>query len=657
MIRLVLVIIAISISLYSHYSLAELSLKLDIQGLTRSQQLASEQLLIEAKAALPPSFIQKLDREIIIKWSSHLPAAAYGQTNGRYGLNLNKRLLIPLTDGSAATKQTNRIHGTVRKELLATILHELTHLYDDAGLFSEAQRSPIRYCKRLAQEQGFKTLPLYCAGFTARHFSLSDDATLLDLAGWPLLVGEQGLRDDQNGHIARSPDKYELTNPQEFVAVNMEYFLLDPNFACRRPRLNAWFSQYFNWQPANQRQCPKDYVYLFANDDPNGSPLEQLDPERIYQVDYLFAAANKEWMSRWGHSMLRLVICAPNRPRGSDCRLDLEYHRVLSYRAFINDLQLSSIKGLTGSYPSRLFILPLNQVVDEYTKLEWRPLESIPLKLTRPQLLSLVDQAVELHWSYDGNYYFISNNCAVETLKLLRSSIARKDLQTLDTITPSGLLELLEVRGLADPTVLDNRSEAMKKGYYFDSYRERYELMFKVLKQQLSISDETVDDWLQRSALDRSKYFKAANLRTTAALILLEQAAGRRQTLLAIQLLKQRYLTNRNRVSDKDSLATQDNIQKMIVHSAFLSRPASLLKEGYGLPLPEEINALTKKSVEQQQLLAKLMNNLKDQLKMILPKALLLELEGTETNIKMLSRQLKALHKASGGLDLHKLPY
>lgn len=648
-------IVAIGVICYSNYTLAELVLKLDKQTLNKAEQIASQQLLAEAMAALPPTFIQRFNHTVLVSWSDHLARDAYGQTNGQYALTLNRKLLASLTDSSAATQKTTRPHGTVREELLATVLHELTHLYDDAGLFNVEQRPQIHYCQRLAKTQGVMTLPMYCAGYAKRHFSLSDDADFLDLAGWPLLVGEDGLRDNQNARIDRTPDNYELTNPQEFLAVNMEYFLLDKNYGCRRPRLNAWLVKQFKWQPLVQRQCNKDYVYLFANDTPDSSPLEHLDPERIYEVDYLFAAANKEWMSRWGHSMLRLVICAPDRPRGPDCRLDLEYHRVLSYRAFINDLQISSIKGLTGSYPSRLFILPLNQVVDEYTKLEWRPLESVPLKLTRSQILDLVDQAVELHWSYDGNYYFISNNCAVETLKLLRSGIARSDLQTLDTITPSGLLKLLEVRGLADTSVLKNRAEAMKLGYYFDSYRDRYMLMFKVIKAQLAVSDKTVDEWLERPAMQRKEFFSKADLRTTAALILLEQAAGRRQMLMAIQILKERYLKPTNRLANKDFADTQSNIEQLVIQSAFLSRPASLLTEGYGLPLPEELKQLTEKSLAQQQQLDKLMGTLKDQLKVLLPEPMIKELDGTENNIKILSEQLRALHKASGGLELKAL--
>lgn len=650
------VLVVLSLYGFSSVCLADLSLQLDARGLTPQEVKASDQLLADAKAALPPSFIHNLSHTIVITWSDKLPGDTYGRTNGLYALWLNKQLLSSLTDGSAATQTTNRPHKTVRNELLATVIHELSHLYDDAGFFSNQQKPAIRYCQRVAKAQGIKTAPPYCLGYLNRHFSISDDAEFLDLAGWPLLVGENDLRADHNARIDRTPDIYELTNPQEFMAVNMEYFLLDKNYACRRPRLNVFFSKHFNWKPSDQTVCDKDYVYLYASDEPGQSPLEHLDPERIYEVDYLFATANKEWMSRWGHSMLRLVICAPGRPRGPDCRLDLQYHRVLSYRAFVNDLQISTIKGLTGSYPSRLFILPLNQVVDEYTKLEWRPLESVPLKLTREELLSLVDQAVELHWSYDGNYYFITNNCAVETLKLLRSGTGRLDLKTLDSVTPSGLLALLETHGLADSSVLKDKKQAMRLGYFFDSYRDRYELMFEIIKKQLSIPDQNVDEWLKRSAESRRQYFKQADLRGSAALILLEQASARRLALLAYQVLKNRYLKPTNELErGKGRVEANDHIQELIANSAFLSRPAGLLKEGYGLPLSSEIDQLSKDSLKKQQQLDNVMYSLRDQLKLLLPADLVKELDGTEANIKLLSEQLRALHKASGGLVLDKL--
>ncbi len=130
-------------------------------------------------------------------------------------------------------------------------------------------------------------------------------------------------------------------------------------------------------------------------------------------------------MSRWGHSMLRLVVCAPDRARGPDCRLDLQYHLVLSFRAFVGDVQISSWRGLTGSYPSRLFVLPLEQVIEEYTRVELRGLQSIPLQLDAAEIAALLERTARLHWSYDGRYYFLSNNCAVETFKLLHDGVPR----------------------------------------------------------------------------------------------------------------------------------------------------------------------------------------------------------------------------------------
>ena len=72
-----------------------------------------------------------------------------------------------------------------------------------------------------------------------------------------------------------------------------------------------------------------------------------------------------------------------------------------------------------------------------------------------------------MHWSYDGNYFFISNNGAVESLKLLRSGSANPQLTGLDNITPNGLLEVLRSRSLADTSVLDDTRNTLRLGYHF----------------------------------------------------------------------------------------------------------------------------------------------------------------------------------------------
>jgi len=631
---------------------ASLQLRLKTDGLSPAQQQASQALLDEAMRKLPPSFIERLDRRIDVGWTDDMPANAYGQATLVSELDLNRKLLASLTDGSAAKQKTSRPHGTVRQELLATVLHEITHIYDRARLWPAAERTLIQRCTRRNNSAGLIGLPDECRGQNDRRFTLSDDPRLLDLAGWQQYVGRRGEREQHNRQIARSPDLYEISNPKEFVAVNMEYFLLDPSYACRRPALYRYYKEHFGWAPPEKDTCAKSFAFLNAGNDFAKQPLGQVDPERVYAIDYLLAEANQNWVSRWGHSMLRLVICAPGRPRGPDCRLDLDQHLVLSYRAFVGDVQLSSWDGLVGKYPSRLFVLPLAQVIDEYTKTELRSLASVPLNLSRSEIEDVVEHAAEMHWSYDGNYFFLSNNCAVESLKLLRSGSNNSQLVGLDSIMPNGLLEVLKGRGLADTSVLDNAKEALRLGYRFDSFRDRYQAMFEVLKKQLPIKQTSVEEWLSLSAEERRPWFERADLRTSAALLLLEQASFRRQLLLAQDEVKQRYLGAReleNGGMDKANAT----LQQILANSGFLSRPAELLdSRGYGLPQPSEFSRLEAESSQRQKQLLVLSGDLDKEVRALLEPKRAAEIAANEANVKQIGEHLRKLHKASGGLEL-----
>ncbi|MGX5217394.1 DUF7844 domain-containing protein [Pseudomonas segetis] len=642
--------LAFCLLLVSTGSYAQLSLEVDGEKLSASEQAASQTLLQDALQVLPPQFRQRLDRKVNFSWQQ-LPEQVYGRTVKVDQIRLNQRLLPALVDGSAQTQQTNRPHGTVRRELLATVIHELTHLYDRAQLWPTVEKRRLQRCQNRASSSGLVGLPDNCRGETARRFTLSDDPRLLDIAGWPQYVGRRGEREQENHQVARSPDLYELENAREFVAVNMEYFLLDPDFACRRPTLAAYYREQFAWTPPNQAKCDTSLAYLNAGNDFAKEPLGKIDPERVYAVDYLLAEANDQLASRWGHSMIRLIICAPGRPRGPACRLDLDQSLVLSYRAFIGDVQLSSWGAMIGAYPSRLFVLPLAQVVDEYTKTELRSLISVPMNLDRQQINDFVTRSVEQHWSYDGNYYFLSNNCAVENLKLLRTGTNNPKLQTLDSIMPNGLLEVLEARGLADSTVLKDRKEAMRLGYLFDSYRDRYQAMFDVLRTHLPIKQESVEDWLELPAKQRSQWFAQADIRTTAAMMLLEKAAQRKQILVAQQELKERYLSGR-KVPDKGLDKAGNALEQILANSGFLSRPAEMLEGGYGLPQPAEWQRLETESSNRQKYLLKLRDSLDNEVRSLLEPKRLAELETIEDNLKLLGKHLREMHKASGGLML-----
>ncbi len=581
------------------------------RSLTPAQAAATQQLLADAVQRLPAAWANALEQRIEVEWRNDLPALVHGRAQAR-------RLLLDraLLDGWMARPTDTGIEDPATHAALAAVIHELAHFYD---------RTP----------QG----------------RLSRDPRLLDLAGWQISPMRLGLRTSHNAFRDRSPDRYELESPVEFIAVNLEYFLLDPAYGCRRPALHQYFAAQFGGVPP-QAECAPDLVYLQVGGEANLSPLLQLDPERVYAVEYLLAEGNERAMSRWGHSMLRLVVCAPGRVRGPDCRFDLQYHRVLSFRAFVDDVQISSWRGLTGSYPSRLYMLPLEQVIEEYTKVELRGLQSIPLQLDTAEIAALLERTARLHWNYDGRYYFLSNNCAVETFKLLHDGVPRLAGERLASISPTGLLRRLQRAGIADATVLEDRDEALRLGYRFEALSARYQAMFEVARQALQLPQAQVQDWLELPADERAPWLERADLRASAALLLLEQAALRRQELLARDELK-RHFFGRNADRRAEAQMCSSPCRTSCSLEGFLSRPAALLPDtGYGLPQVEEREALTQESNRQVAQWRQQSGWLRSEARRWLPQERQVALDATEANVDALGEQLRRLHREQGGLEL-----
>lgn len=556
----------------------------DDGGLTAVEAGRAQAVLAAVAETLPGHWSDTLG-DVRVEWRDDLPPDVHGRAFAGHVL-LRKALLAGETDHAAR----------------AALVHELAHLYD---------RSP--------------------------GGGLSSDPRLLDLAGWqdaPLRPWRTG-----NRFTDRSPDRYELESPAEYVAVNLEHYLLDPDYACRRPALARYFAGGFG-EPVAADACPPGVPFMQADADA-ATPLLALDPARVYAVDYLLAEGNQRPMSRWGHAMLRLVVCAPERPPGPDCRLDLAWHRVLSFRAFVDDVQISSWRGLTGSYPSRLFLLPLAQVVDEYTKVELRGLRSIPLQLQPGEIATLLQRAGQLHWSYDGRYYFIGNNCAVETARLLHDGVERLRAGDLMSVTPTGLLRRLVAAGVADTTVLDERGAAIRAGHYFPPMSARYQAMFEVARDALELPQRNVQDWLELPPAQRAPVFADAGLRASAALLLLEEAALRRQELEARDALKHRL-----------DRAPVDAARAVLAIEDLLTRPAQLAPAGYGLPQASERAAIAGEGVALAARWHRQRHALREQARAWLPPRMRQSLQATEANVAALGDRLRSLHRASGGVIL-----
>ncbi|WP_313139779.1 DUF4105 domain-containing protein [Stenotrophomonas sp.] len=566
-------------------------LQLDPAGLTAAQQHTAQQTLDDVQALLPAGLLQALPEPVRVGWRTDLPSDVHGRAFAG-GIALRRALLDDVAPGA-------------RRARRSALVHELVHVADRAdGQWSRSAR-------------------------------------WRDLAGWQRRPWHLGRGD--NAFTDRSPDAYERHSAAEYLAVNAEYFLLDADYGCRRPALAQWYRAHFGVPPSLPApQCPVQLPLLQADDEEGAASLLRLDPARVYAVDYLFAEGSAQPMSRWGHSMLRLVICRPGRAPGPDCRLDLAYHRVLSFRAFVGDVQISNWRGLTGGYPSRLFVLPLQQVVDEYTKVELRGLQSLPLQLDRGEIASLLERTAQVHWSYDGRYFFVSNNCAVETAKLLQAGVPRLGQVGLAQLTPRGLRKrLVRVQAL-DETVLADRASAQAQGYYFASARDHYQQLFTVAATQLDLPADTVSGWLKLAPEQRGPWLQRGDMRATAALLLLEQAAQRRAELRARDLLKRRLL------AAPDSAATAD-LRSLLQQSGQWLRPGALLPgQGYGLPLDDEQAALAREVAQASAQSVPAWQALRLQLRAQLPPKQRQQMDAIDANLAVLSTRLREQAASAG---------
>jgi hypothetical protein len=331
---------------------------------------------------------------------------------------------------------------------------------------------------------------------------LHKDLKFLYLSGWHKrgIIFNRTKR--RNLMKQRSPDPYEFSHPRETLAVNMEYFLTDPEFQCRRPLLYEYL----------QREIEHTPFPGFACGDMREVPMvinqrvvwTKLDPTRLYEVHYLLADEGEAIMSRFGHSMMRLVFCAPHRDiMSKECLKDVEHHVILSYRANVTDAFIDYWGGLFGKYPSQLFLMTLSEVITEYNKSEFRNLLSIPIQLTDIEKSRVVSQVLEEVWTYRGRYRFITQNCATETLDFLKAIMDNKELLESKILTPKGVYKKMKELELVndEPVFAEDRKQY---GYYFESKQAKYKRIFEKIAHHFE-HHEDLKEFLEESTADERR--------------------------------------------------------------------------------------------------------------------------------------------------------
>lgn len=290
-----------------------------------------------------------------------------------------------------------------------------------------------------------------------------------------------------------------------FIAQSVLYFN-DPSYPCREPILNKYFKEVYgelHWL----HDCASIDEVLIHSTNPQLDLKKSvvIDFSRVFEIHYLEGTpSTTDKSATFGHSMLRLVICAPERVAvGPECLKDRDHHLVASYGVLDDNRTFSTLKSIFGGYRARLFMYTFNDIADYYQISEYRKLLSYPLILSNAEQDDLLKKLIYDFWSYDGDYYLTSNNCAHEIFDVLRmvkavnGSLFSKHSNGMKS--PKNLTDHLFKRGVLNSEPLKNFVEAEKNGYYFPAKIHRIRKAYSKLKQTIVGLPRKYQRFLKRS--------------------------------------------------------------------------------------------------------------------------------------------------------------
>ncbi len=456
------------------------------QNLSVEQQVAAQKLFDEVSILLPDKFKLKVNRTIYVNFK--MMGANFREV---LSCHSSDRHIVGMVADSWLHKNPNQIylhqtlldiysdkksldmnsckHKNAHDFVLAALLHELAHVYDYSGSFSGVEAKDIQNCltadSKTSDNQDFTQSFLDCNHALNAKGIVSDSSLYRNSVGW-------SGRKSGNDFAPRSPDAYEYKNIHEHFAVNFEYYVLDREQACRRPVLYGLFSKIF--EQKYLQDCKfNNKIFLTKSGD-----LVEIDPKRIAGIDFLFANKGDTLLSRWGHAMFRLIVCAPSRLQvDQSCRQDEKYHLIISFGPSVPTYNTKYSSLVFGGYASRISILNFQSTVAEYAGDEFRSVISLPLQLTKQQQDQFLLSVLENYYNYAGTYFLLTNNCAIEAFRLLRTVVDVPQNQANISL-PSGMFNILKQLGLIDTELLSDKLMAQKLKYY---YPAKTELLYKAL--------------------------------------------------------------------------------------------------------------------------------------------------------------------------------
>lgn len=308
----------------------------------------------------------------------------------------------------------------------------------------------------------------------------------------------------------------------QVYAFHAARYFSEKDYACRRPLTAAVLAAV--WQLPDPARCEQPLPFLVAQEG-REPVLQWVDPQRVYALHLLFAGSTGVGISRFGHVMLRVLQCNPQRATvDAACEQDLFDHVALGFRAGVDDLDLSIWKGMTGGYPVKLYANAFMDSYRQYTIDEFRPVYSLPLRLSPEASLLLLQGLAEAHWSYQDGYRFFTRNCASELQWLLEvvAAVATPGSPWLpqQRYRPDKLFADAREAPAFAGELLQDVQRAETGGYYFPSAEPYFQTALQALRDGYDAAGKklpaTPEQWRKLKAAERYDDFLAPLLQRSA---------------------------------------------------------------------------------------------------------------------------------------------
>jgi hypothetical protein len=244
-------------------------------------------------------------------------------------------------------------------------------------------------------------------------------------------------------------DQREFESLEKTLEANLERFASDPEYPCRRPLMYEYLSRKLGVDKQPACSFATHILPEFSTE------AFDLNPGEISEADFVFTAGSTSNRTHMGHVELRLVFCA-GAVDEAQCKDDPRRSVIVSYDAGASAYILSAWSAwrfITKGYRGDFGLYTTDEMLREYTTLQFRPLFEVKLNLTQDELRRIALKALEDYWTHQGLFRFVSNNCVTALADFLVVARPGVKINRGRAFTPRMLARMLEKQNLTDVNI------------------------------------------------------------------------------------------------------------------------------------------------------------------------------------------------------------